>query len=265
MSIVDALTEKGLWVLIDVETGMWRRTGQRPQVWWRDDDARVRSDSLDRLLTLADTRRAPLALAVIPDSDLAGLADVLSAHPSTIVIQHGCDHVDRNRGGQVSSEFAPDASPRDIAAAILESWNRLSVIPQTVPVYAPPWNVLLPNAREALALTPLRAVSVYGASRPCADGIPDINTHIDIMKWRPARFRGGAAILARFWRQLRARRVGRRWDEPIGLLTHHKNLDPAAWSFLDRLLSRLGSPGSPFQWRSIEELLTEARHDSRPG
>ena len=258
MSMTDAMIETALWVLIDTEARAWRRVGHKPRLWWRDDDAREPSESLGRLLRLAERRGAPLALAVIPDTDLPGLAKVLLAHPSTKVIQHGCDHVDRNRGGEVSSEFAPNTAPGDIAVTIAESWARLSIIRQTIPVYAPPWNVLLPNAREALKRTPLRAVSVYGASTPNEDGLPDINTHIDIMKWRPARFRGGPAILTRLWRQLRARRLGRRWDEPIGLLTHHKNLDPAAWSFLERLLDRLDTRADTFQWRSIDHLLKEA-------
>ena len=258
MSFSETMIEIALWAMIDLEAAVWRRNGHIPRVWWRDDDARMPTQSLERLLALAERLHAPLTLAVIPDSDLAGLADVLSAHPSIKVIQHGCDHIDRNRGGQVSSEFAPGTAPGDIADMILESWKRLSIIRQTIPVYAPPWNVLLPNARQALKFTPLRAVSAYGVSRPSTDSMRQINTHIDIMKWRPARFRGSLEILTRLWRQLRARRIGRRWEEPIGLLTHHKNLDPAAWSFLERLLSRLDARTNAFQWRSIDQLLDEA-------
>jgi hypothetical protein len=258
-SLSDAALESACWALIDAEAAAWRRRGHAPLFWWRDDDARQPSESLERLLALAEKHGAPLALAVIPDMDVAGLAEVLLAHPSTSVIQHGCDHVDRNRGGGVSSEFAPDTSPVEIASRIAQSWRRLSIVGRTAPVYAPPWNVLLPNAREALTRTPLRAVSVYGAVTPGGEGLPEINTHIDIMKWRPARFRGRSAILTRLWRHLRARRLGRRWSEPIGLLTHHKNLDAAAWSFLARLLDRFEARADAFQWRSIEQLLEGVR------
>jgi hypothetical protein len=256
--MIDALIETALWALIDAETGAWRRRGHMPQVWWRDDDARGPSESLDRLFALAKARQAPLALAVIPDLDLTALAAVLPAHSSISIIQHGCDHVDRSPSPQVSSEFAPDTSPDDVARKILSGWERLSVIPGTVPVFVPPWNVLLPNVREALRQTPFRAVSTYGAAAPRSDGLADINTHIDIMRWRPARFRGGAEILTRLWRQLRARRRRQRWNEPIGLLTHHKNLDTEAWSFLDRLLGRLADRTAGFRWRSLGELLEEA-------
>ncbi len=258
MSMSEVMIENALWALIDAEAGAWRMSGHKPRLWWRDDDTRQPSESLERLLAIAERHKAPLALAVIPDMDMACLAAFLVSHPSASVIQHGCDHVDRNAAGEVSSEFAPNTSSGDIAATISASWRRLSTIGRTIPVYAPPWNVLLPNAREALGSTPLRAVSVYGAATPHKQGLPDINTHLDIMKWRPARFRGGAAVLTRLWRQLRARRLGRRWNEPIGLLTHHKNLDPAAWSFLERLLGRLDTRTYAFQWRSIEQLLEEA-------
>jgi hypothetical protein len=256
-SIVEPITEWILWVLIDAEARAWRTNGHAPRLWWRDDDARQPSDSLERLLALAERHNAPVALAVIPDADVAGLAEFLLSHASASVIQHGCDHVDRNVAGRVSSEFSPDASPADIAANISESWRRLSIIRRAIPVYAPPWNVLLPNARQALRRTPLRALSVYGAATNDDDGLPDINTHVDIMKWRPARFRGGSAILTRLWRHLRARRLRGRYDEPIGLLTHHRNLDAAAWSFLERLLDRLDARTGAFQWRSIEQLLEE--------
>jgi hypothetical protein len=258
MFMRQVMIEAALWVVIDAEARAWRSAGHTPRLWWRDDDTRAPSDSLSRLLALAERRHAPLALAVIPDADLAGLAVVLQARSSVTIIQHGCDHVDRNKNGQVSSEFAPDASPADIAATIVASWARISTLPRTIPVYAPPWNVLMSNAREALRQTPLRAVSVYGAPKMAKNDLPEINSHIDIMKWRPARFRGGQAVLFRLWRQLRARRLGQRWNEPIGLLTHHKDLDPDAWNFLDRLLTQLDSRTNAFEWRSIGKLLQDA-------
>ncbi len=257
-SIIDATIESFFWALIDAEAGAWRRSGHKPRLWWRDDDARRPSKNLERLLALSERHGAPLALAVIPDSDVSGLGALLAAHKSTRVIQHGCDHVDRNAEGEFSSEFAADTAQSEIAATIAESWRRLSIMRQVVPVYAPPWNVLLPNAREALKLTPLRAVSVYGAAMEEKKGLPDINTHIDIMRWRPARFRGVSAVLTRLWRHLRARRIKRLWNEPIGLLTHHKNLDAEAWTFLERLLDQLDSRAGVFQWRSIEQLLEDS-------
>ena len=103
--------------------------------------------------------------------------------------------------------------------------------------------------------------AVVYAAQPHHETAPDnlvsINTHVDIMRWRPARFRGTEAILSRVWRQLRARRKGGRWDEPIGLLTHHRNLDTAAWTFLEAFLERAAAPSLGFRWPSVAELILE--------
>ncbi len=241
--------------MIDGEAAAWARAGQAPLLWWRDDDARRPSAALDRLLRLSEARRVPLALAVIPDVDLTDLAGAIAERPFIRAIQHGCDHVDRNVGGGFSAEFNPASPQADIAAAVNGGWRRLSEATNAAPIYAPPWNVLTPNARGALAATPIRAVSLHGALSGARDGLAEINTHIDIMRWRPARFRGTAAILGRLWRQLRARRKDGRWDEPIGLLTHHKNLDADAWAFLEGFLERATAPTSGFRWRSAADLV----------
>jgi hypothetical protein len=256
-SFIDRSVASMHWRLIESEVEAWKRSGYSPLFWWRDDDARRPSAGLDRLLRLSAERQVPLALAVIPDVDLTDLATAIDGWPLITTIQHGCDHIDRNKGGRFSAEFAHDCPTRDIAAAVNEGWRRLSEATDVAPLYAPPWNVLTPNVRRALADTPLRGVSLYGALSEGSDGLLEINTHIDVMKWRPARFRGSAAILNRIWRQLRTRRRDRRWKEPVGLLTHHKNLDASAWLFLDAFLQRATGPDLGFRWLAVRNLMGE--------
>ncbi len=260
-TMTSRLASAVLWRMIDGEAAAWKRAGHAPILWWRDDDARKPSEALDRLLDLSRAHRAPLALAVIPDGALSDLAAVISGHPLVSVIQHGCDHVDRNRGGTFSAEFALDCPPSDAAVLINDAWRRLNTVIDAAPVYAPPWNVLTANVRRALAATPLRTISLYGALETASDDLVQVNTHVDIMTWRPPRFRGSPAILRRLWRLLRARRKNARWYEPVGLLTHHKNLDEAAWAFLESFLERSTSPSSGFRWRSIQALV-EARREA---
>ncbi len=245
--------------MIDGETKTWAQAGHAPLLWWRDDDARRPSAGLDRLLRLSHAYQVPLALAVIPDVDLTDLAGVIADRPLVRAIQHGCDHVDRNIGGGFSAEFNPLCPESDVAAAVSAAWRRLAKATNAAPIYAPPWNVLTPNLRRALAATPIRAVSLYGALAGAQDGLIELNTHVDIMRWRPARFRGTAPILSRIWRQLRARRKDGRWGEPIGLLTHHKNLDAPAWTFLEAFLDRSTPPTSAFSWRSALDLVEQRR------
>ena len=249
------LVEDTIWLIIQAECAAWRRQGHIPIIWWRDDDAREPTDSLTQLLGLAEYYGAPLSLAVIPDRELGRLARALQGRSQLSVIQHGCDHVDRSGGRGPSSEFNPDESPQAISARINESWRRLNDALGATAVFAPPWNVLPPRARAALLSTPMKAVSVYGAANESVVGIREINTHIDIMKWRPARFRGTATVLIRILKQLRSRRRALRWHEPIGFLTHHKNLDAEAWTFLEKLLVQLNDRRADFSWRSIDQLL----------
>ncbi|MBA3810155.1 MAG: polysaccharide deacetylase [Caulobacteraceae bacterium] len=249
------LTTPVIWAMIRGEIGAWKRAGRSPRFWWRDDDARRPTEALDRLLKLSEAHAVPLALAVIPDVDLSDLATMIADRPLIRAIQHGCDHVDRNRAGGFSAEFNPASPVAEVASAVNTAWERLSAVTRAAPIYAPPWNVMTPNVRRALLETPIRAISLYGAAGAAADGLVSINAHVDVMKWRPARFRGEAAVLGRVWRQLRARRKDGRWDEPIGLLTHHKNLDPAAWKFLEIFLERATAPNFGIRWRGAAELI----------
>lgn len=247
-----------MWKMIVGEIGAWKRAGRSPRFWWRDDDARRPSEALDRLLNLSEAHAVPIALAIIPDVDLSDLAAVIADRPLIRAIQHGCDHVDRNRAGGFSAEFGPASPVADVASAVNAAWRRLSAATPAAPIYAPPWNVMTPNVRLALLETPIRAVSLYGAAEIAHDGLVSINAHVDIMKWRPARFRGRAEVLGRIWRHLRARRKDGRWDEPIGLLTHHKNLDPAAWEFLEVFLQRATAPNFGIRWHAAAELIAGA-------
>ncbi|MGH1559493.1 hypothetical protein ACRAWD_21180 [Caulobacter segnis] len=52
-------------------------------------------------------------------------------------------------------------------------------------------------------------------------------------------------------RLLKQRRLAGRWDEPIGLLTHHLDHDHATWLFLEQFLT-------VFPIRSRAELMSDA-------
>ena len=256
---VERLAGRDAWGALGREVARWRRAGHAPCLWWRDDDARRPCAALERLCALSATHGAPVALAVIPDVDLTELAAAIAPWPLVRAIQHGCDHVDRNQGGGFSAEFSPASPPEEIAAVIEAAWARLKSATNAAPIYAPPWNVVTDNVSTALVRTPLEAVSLYGAERNAAGGLPQINAHLDIMRWRPARFRGSAVILRRLSDLLRARRRSAAWDEPVGILTHHRNLDPDAWEFLAALLDWSTAEASQVRWRSADALLEGVR------
>ena len=72
-------------IRLETELRRWRRLGCRPLLWWRDDDVRKPTSSLERLLRIADG--APLSLAVIPDGDDTGLAEYLAGAGNVTVGQ----------------------------------------------------------------------------------------------------------------------------------------------------------------------------------
>ena len=61
--------------------------------------------ALDRLLGLADSYRAPLLLAVIPDGATAALAGRLAGEGPVSVAQHGLAHRNHAPAGEKAAEF----------------------------------------------------------------------------------------------------------------------------------------------------------------
>jgi hypothetical protein len=68
-----------------------------------------------------------------------------------------------------------------------------------------------------------------------------LNAHVDPIQWRRDKGFGGAAwMLDQITAHLADRRLGRvDAAEPTGVLTHHRDLAPAAWACLEELLGRL--------------------------
>jgi hypothetical protein len=219
------------WWRLGSELAHWRRAGQRPVLWWRDDDARAATAELRRLLVHATRADAPLCLAVIPEGVDPELPAVVAPYPRIAILQHGVTHL--NGWGTPASEFAPVETPEAVAERLIEGWSRLEGFRRRLPVYVPPWNVLTPNVSAALDLSGHRAVSAWnGLSRP-----GQVDAHLDLLRWRGgARFAGRERFLGLLTTLLEWRRRRSLWREPIGLLTHHLAHDEEAWRFLDDLL-----------------------------
>jgi hypothetical protein len=235
------------WLRLADELRRWARADRRPQLWWRDDDARGPSPALDRLLHCAGGR--PLALAVIPQEVDPALVVRLRPHREICILQHGVDHRPAAPSGS-PSQFSPDDSAARVAHRLAAGWRRLAAFERRLPVYVPPWNHVTPNVLAALEQTDLQAVSAWQAP-------PEprrVDVHLDLLRWRPGpRFVGQALFLGRLRRMLAGRRKARRWDDPIGLLTHHLDHDEAAWRFLERLMGWDPLRAQAW-WRGADEL-----------
>lgn len=241
------------WVLLAAELRRWTRQGRRPQFWWRDDDARAATPALAQLIACAAPDAIPLALAVIPAGLESSLVVLLKSQPLISVLQHGVDHLDGGPPGQ-PSQFPRQAPVAEVAARLRRGWAQLAAFDRRLPVYVPPWNDLQPNLLAALNEAGLTGVSAWAGRREPGR----LDTHLDLMRWRPhPRFAGRGKFLSRLRRALALRRLQQRWDEPIGLLTHHLDHDKAAWAFLRDLLA-FGPFRAAADWRGAPELFGPA-------
>jgi peptidoglycan/xylan/chitin deacetylase (PgdA/CDA1 family) len=231
---------------LSTELERWRRAGARPRLWWRDDDARTPSAALDRLLAMSAGR--PLALAVIPDGDLAALAERLRSEPGVTIGQHGVDHQNR-RDSAPPSEYPAPPTIAALQASISGGQGRLQAAGLSPAFYTPPWNAVDPALPDALAHL---GVPILSAGRaPIAHaGVQCLSAEIDILSWKHGpRFKGARRILSALRRALVDRRAARALGRPIGLLTHHLVHDAAAWRFLGHALPWLDRR---FDWVSVD-------------
>lgn len=244
--------DEAAWRALADELGRWPDTGRRAAFWWRDDDAGAPHPAFDRLLAVARTTGVPLGVAVVPAWLDPEVADQLrTAPPAVAVLQHGAAHANHELQAPPGerkvrpAECGAARPPAVVLAELVEAGQRLraAVGPRAWPVLVPPWNRIASALVARLFEAGYRGLSAFGprAGPEAAPGLVHVNCHADPIAWRQAkRFVGAAATLERLRRHLVDRREGRADPaEPTGLLTHHRDMSPAFWAFLEELLQRL--------------------------
>ena len=232
--------------------------GRRVPIWWRDDDARVPSAALDRLVNLRRTAGVPLALAVIPEGSGPALAERLAGEADVLVLQHGLAHKNHAPSGEKRAEFG-DHRPIDAMLAELASGRRhLEALfgDRFLPVFVPPWNRIGAALAARLAEAGLGGLSVFADAAP--GGTRPVNAHLDLIDWHPGPKKGQrpgpqgltVAVVDGLLADLIDRRlapgdiapaqdVAPVETRPIGLLTHHLQHDETAWATLEIMLRQL--------------------------
>jgi hypothetical protein len=233
----------------------WSRLGLSPRFWLRDDDATRPGAALDRLLKLTAKFEIPIALAIIPAATGQDLAASLAPHAHAVPIIHGWAHRNHAGIGEKKQEFAPHRPLEDMRDELSRALGKMkSLYPERlVPMFVPPWNRIAPNVVDWLGKGGYSALSRFGPvpNVPVADGIAEINPHIDIMDWRGDGGCKDHNVLARLFAGALAQSLaGERY--PIGILTHHLVHDDAAWDFLEKLF--LFTRGR--RWLSAQELVS---------
>ena len=204
------------------------------RIWWRDDDAGADSAELAALLDLAERRRAPVALAVVPGWLREDCAERIGRCGLATVLQHGVVHADHAVAPAKKIELGGDAARPALLAELEAGRRRLAERfgRQFVPALVPPWNRIAADVVEAAPGLGFTGLSVFGPVRP-APGLRRVNTHLDLVVWRERSrpLDAGEAI-----RGL-ARLVAAGSGEPLGILSHHAVMGPDAFATLDRLLA----------------------------
>lgn len=246
------------WAALARELDAWRAAGRRATLWWRDDDAGADSSALARLLTMAEARRVPVALAAVPARLTVAAVARIRRCPAAAILQHGHAHWNHEPAGCKKAEFGP---AREEAAALAELRAGRAALASrdagALPILAPPWNAIAAPLVPRLASLGFAGLSTCGAraARRPAPGLVQVNAHVDIIDWRGTRgFVGERAALGLLLSHLRRRRLGPVDPaEPTGLLTHHAVHDAAAWRFIDACL-RITTTHPAAAWPPIAAL-----------
>lgn len=247
-----------VWSDLETELKRWHASGETPTLWWRDDDVRAPSPALDRLLGLVRRHDVPLHLAVVPQAIDPALADRLALDPRVITMQHGLAHVNHEPKGAGASEIGDHRDLELQLRDLRDGWQRLNAagLPNIIAALAPPWNRISEATVPHLAGLGYRILctSYPRQSRSPADGLMQVNIHVDPIRWKGgARFRGLERTLDGFCEHLRDRRLGRAdRDEPTGMLTHHLQTSDDVWEFVNDLLDRMSRQS--VRWVRLSDL-----------
>jgi hypothetical protein len=245
---VRADDDETAWSALDHELSLWQAAGRRATFWWRDDDAAANTDPLARMIRLSNATGIPVALAVVPAKLQSSLSETLRPDDPVTILQHGWNHINHASGTGTRGAWELGLH-RGLQSVLTDLEKGREVLgaafaDRFLPIIAPPWNNIDPMLLPHLAKARYRAVSTFGArQRSGISAFISNNCHCDPINWKAnAEFRGVARALATLISHLSDRRtVAVDQNEATGLLTHHLDMDEAAWRFTERLLRELAA------------------------
>lgn len=220
-------------------------------LWWRDDDAVATTPALEQLNTMSERLQIPVHVAVIPKHATKTLAGYMEEWDNLIPVIHGWAHENHAAIGEKKSEFGTPRQTADAEIAEAVAHMRFLFSTHCVPLFVPPWNRLHTTHLPALRRAGLQGVSTFTPrpSRLAAEGLVQINTHIDPIDWRGTRdLVAPEVLLGHLTRNLEDRRRGEAdASEPLGVLTHHLVHSADIWDISEQILSELLEGGAHVQ------------------
>jgi len=242
-----------VWAPLHSELQIWQAEGLSLPFWWRDDDAISDSPALRQLARMASEGGMPVHIAVIPAHADASLSEYLAVTSGLIPLVHGWAHENHAPPDEKKAEFGAHRPIDALREDADRGFGKLHGLfgSRLKPVFVPPWNRIAPDVIPALPELGYRILSTSTPrqNRWAAEGLEQINTHIDPIDWKGSRSLIDEAMLVSNIVQLLQDRRNGVTDaaEPLGLLTHHLVHDPTIWSFCTRLVDMLMSgPAKPW-------------------
>jgi hypothetical protein len=212
-------------------------------------------------LDLADEFSLQIGLAVVPAAAGGDLAARLAARPNVCVLQHGYRHQNHAAAGRPATECGGERPVDEVSAELELGFHRLETLfgAHFKPILAAPWNRIDPPVLARLPQAGYRGVSAVGPRRTwnSVRGLAMANIHVDPLNWRGGpRFAGRERAIRALIGELRARRTeSADPDEPLGILTHHRDHDEATWGFLQAFL-KIASGHAAARWLTIAQVFS---------
>ncbi len=247
------MNEAALFEPVMRELDRWQAAGKTARFWLRDDDAVEPTPALGQLLAVTAAHGVPVTLAVIPEPAGPELAERLAAAPQAEIAVHGFAHANHAPPGQKKQELGAHRPQEVVLAQLRAGFGKLRALhgDRFVPLLVPPWNRIDPALIPHLGSLGFAALSVFGPEKP--QGMPLVNTHVDLIDWHGTRGgRDGAALVREIMARLQAMRES--GEGVMGFLTHHLVHDAAAWDFLEALLG-VTAAHPACRWAGVKALI----------
>lgn len=224
----------------------------------RDDDAGWGDDALFALLDCTQQAGVPIDLAVIPQALTRRLATVLCARidatPRLLgVHQHGHAHTNHELVGR-RCEFGASRTAVAQRNDLRQGRARLQSLlgHRLDDHFTPPWNRCAPGTPALLAEVGITALS-RDRTAPPQHVLPELAVDVDWCKHSGGR-RADAPALVQALLQAVARHAQN--AEPLGLMLHHAQMDPAELQLLAGWLPALRAHPQ-VRWQTMRQLLAQ--------
>lgn len=220
-------------------------SGDPGYLFFRVDDVGVPGKNFARIMELFTRYRVPLSLAVIPTwltmprwKQLKGLS---RKDPSLWCWhQHGWRHVNHECQGK-KGEFGQSRSPSQIKKDLVKGKGKLEMYmgKDFYPVFTPPWNRCSNVALKIIKELGYHAISrSQGSMPPAPEGLADFQVNVDLHTRKELQPHESLNhLLAELKDSL--------LSGSCGIMIHHRQMNEAAFSFLNFLLSIL------VRWRGL--------------